>query len=155
MIPTNAFATSNNEFDSQLQNNWFEQLLSFLFGKDNSANLVDGDSYYGYDYDTIGKTYKENDKEGKDKSNDKDKDKNKDQYDSKDLDKWKDKDEWWKKTHDDKAKESIDIWRDWYCFPGLGWGVDGLPAEKRGHFPGEGDTDGYFPGIGPTHDHRP
>lgn len=40
-------------------------------------------------------------------------------------------------------------------FPGLGWGVDGLPAEERGDFPGQGATGGVFPGKGPTHNHRP
>lgn len=40
-------------------------------------------------------------------------------------------------------------------FPGLGWGVDGVPARKRGTFPGGGDTGGVFPGKGPTHNRRP
>lgn len=35
-------------------------------------------------------------------------------------------------------------------FPGLGHGVDGVPANERGDFP-----NGTFPGKGPTHDHRP
>lgn len=35
-------------------------------------------------------------------------------------------------------------------FPGLGNGVDGVPAKDRGDFP-----NGTFPGKGPTHDHRP
>lgn len=40
-------------------------------------------------------------------------------------------------------------------FPGLGWGVDGVPAEERGDFPGGGNTGGVFPGRGPTHGRRP
>ena len=40
-------------------------------------------------------------------------------------------------------------------FPGLGHGVDGVPAKERGDFPGKGATDGIFPGKGPTHGHRP
>lgn len=40
-------------------------------------------------------------------------------------------------------------------FPGLGGGVDGVPAEERGDFPGGGATGGVFPGRGPTHGHRP
>lgn len=40
-------------------------------------------------------------------------------------------------------------------FPGLGNGVDGVPAEERGDFPGGGATGGTFPGRGPTHNHRP
>ncbi|TCN22214.1 hypothetical protein [Mesobacillus foraminis] len=33
-------------------------------------------------------------------------------------------------------------------FPGLGWGVDGIPAKERGEFPGGGATGGVFPGKG-------
>lgn len=40
-------------------------------------------------------------------------------------------------------------------FPGLGHGVDGVPAKERGDFPGGGGTGGVFPGKGPTHNHRP
>lgn len=40
-------------------------------------------------------------------------------------------------------------------FPGLGWGVDGVPAKERGDFPGGGATGGVFPGKGPQHNHRP
>jgi hypothetical protein len=40
-------------------------------------------------------------------------------------------------------------------FPGLGWGVDGTPAEERGDFPGGGNTGGVFPGKGPTTPNRP
>ncbi|WP_028610133.1 hypothetical protein [Paenibacillus harenae] len=40
-------------------------------------------------------------------------------------------------------------------FPGLGNGVDGVPAKERGDFPGQGATEGTFPGKGPTHNHRP
>lgn len=40
-------------------------------------------------------------------------------------------------------------------FPGLGWGVDGVPAKERGDFPGGGATGGVFPGKGPQHGRRP
>ncbi|MBD8071119.1 hypothetical protein [Bacillus sp. PS06] len=40
-------------------------------------------------------------------------------------------------------------------FPGLGWGVGGVPGKERGDFPGGGATGGNFPGKGPKPGKRP
>ena len=127
MVPTTALATSNNEYNVSQEYNWFDQFLSFVFGGKAEANNGNYESYFKNDH--------------------------------KEWDKWKDKDyDYWKKNPPPgMEKESIDIWRDWYCydFPGLGWGVSGIPAKERGDFPGNGNTGGIFPGKGPSNEHRP
>jgi len=152
MVPTTAFATSNNNYS--YETSWLDSILSFIFGKEtaasyygNSNTYKEVESYWNDKYE------KDNGNKNKDKDNkDKDKDKDKDKYDDF-WDDWNKKNKW--KDKDPKDWDSADIWECWYTFPGLGWGVDGIPAKERGDFPGGGNTGGYFPGVGPQHDHRP